>query len=266
MKTPCTIFFCFLMACAAVTVTYGQNTKNGIDFFGQTVQFPVNFQTPPFPSPLSPTAIQQFLSAVDTTSLQPYLDALRSYKKANHPDDWLYYQLVRKVAQYISPKAVDYHRYTFYKWWLLSKSGYDALLAVSGEYLLFYVQCDENIYNIPFRVMEGRQYVCLNYHDYGSIDFGKNSFVVVPLSSWAGTKPFSYKVSHLPDFSQSDYAEREVEFSSGLNRYSFRVKLNPKVKAIFTNYPVVDYDLQFNVPLSRPTYESLIPSLKKEVK
>ncbi|HVF95692.1 MAG TPA: hypothetical protein VM871_00140, partial [Flavisolibacter sp.] len=47
---------------------------------------------------------------------------------------------------------------------------------------------------------------------------------------------------------------------------SFRVKLNPQVKAIFTNYPVVDYGLQFNMPLSRPTYESLIPSLKREVK
>jgi hypothetical protein len=170
------------------------------------------------------------------------------------------------VAQHISPKAENYYRYTFYKWWLLSRSGYNAKLLISGNYLLFYVQCDEAIYNIPFRIVDGKQFVCLNYHDYGSIDFAKHRFADVTPVADNASRPFSYKVHQLPDFNPADYAEKEVQFTNGLNRYSFRIKLNPQVKTIFTNYPVVDYDLQFNMPLSKTTYESLIPSLKKELK
>jgi hypothetical protein len=203
---------------------------------------------------------------MDAGSLQPYLNVLLQYKEQYRPDDWLYYQLVRKVAQFISPKAENYYRYTFYKWWFLTRSGYDARLLISGSYLLFYVQSDEAIYNIPSRMAEGKQYVCLNYHDYGAIDFEKHRFADVTPVSAAVTKSFSYKVSQLPDFRPSDYADKEVQFSDGLREYSFRIKVSPQVKTIFTNYPAVDYGSQFNMPLSKTTYESLIPSLKKELK
>jgi hypothetical protein len=42
-----------------------------------------------------------------------FLPLLVQYKNQYGPDDWLYYQAVRKVAQHISPKADNYYRYTF---------------------------------------------------------------------------------------------------------------------------------------------------------
>ncbi|MBB1283129.1 hypothetical protein HRH25_02005 [Flavisolibacter sp. BT320] len=170
------------------------------------------------------------------------------------------------MAQQISPKGDNYYQYTFYKWWFLVQLGYDARLTVAADYLLFYVQCDESIYNIPSKMIAGRQYVCLNYHDYGSIDFEKHRFSDASPFVTAGARPFSYKVSSLPDFNPNTYTEKDVQFSDGLREYSFRIKVNPQVKTLFTNYPAVDYDLQFNMPLSKATYESLIPSLKKQVK
>lgn len=194
------------------------------------------------------------------------MQALLNYKSSYNPDDWLYYQAVRKLAQYISPKAENYYRYTFYKWWLLVHSGYEARLTYSGNQLLFYVQSDENVYNIPSRLRDGKQYVCLNYHDYGTIDFENNRFTEVTLPLQDKPKPFSYKVTRLPDFNRQDYTEKEIKFNYYENSYSFRIKLNPQVKTIFTNYPVVDYELQCNMPLSQSTFESLIPSLKKVIK
>jgi hypothetical protein len=47
--------------------------------------------------------------------------------------------------------------------------------------------------------------------------------------------------------------------------YNFRVKLNDEVKQIFVNYPVADYGLYLNSPLSEETYNTLIPELKKHV-
>ena len=253
----------FAFACIASDAVHGQSHIKA-DFFGETITLPAGYKAPDFTEPLSAASVHRFLANMDSVSLQPFLALLQQYKAAHQVDDWLYYQLVRKVAQCISPKADNYHRYTFYKWWLLTRSGYGARLAIANDYLLFYVQSDENIYNIPARIMGGKQYVCLNYHDYGSIDFSKHRFTdVTPPLLAPGTRPFSYKVQNLPNFRPNDYAEKEIQFSDGMNHFSFRVKLNPEVKSIFTNYPVVDYDLQFNIPLSRTTYESLIPTLKK---
>ncbi|RZL45940.1 MAG: hypothetical protein EOP00_16510, partial [Pedobacter sp.] len=41
---------------------------------------------------------------------------------------------------------------------------------------------------------------------------------------------------------------------------------NNEVENIFANYPVVDFETYFNIPLSKETYQSLIPILKKNVK
>lgn len=235
-----------------------------LDFFETSVELP----RPPAPAPLpdcTPDAVQQFINAMPEGALTPYLDALLQYRAANKPDDWLYYQLVRRVAQQLSPKNDNYYRYTLYKWWLLARSGYDTRLTRSGKYLLFYVQSDETIYNIPFRMQEGKQYVCLNYHDYGQIDFEQNRFAEIALPLATGARAFSYKVNKLPDFKAAEYAEKMVSYDVGDNSYRFRIKLNPQIKNLFTNYPAVDYGMQFNMPLSKPTYESLIPELKKRV-
>lgn len=251
---------CFVSLSAA-----SQQSPHKVDFFGETVEVPGTYQAPEFDRPLSKASIETFYQAVDSVSLQPYLTALLRYKAEHNPDDWLYYQLIRRVAESISPKAQDYYRYTFYKWWFLNRSGYDARMAISGTYLLFYVQSDEVVYNIPFRTIDGRQYVCLNYHDYGSIDFDQHVFNEITTAITPGARPFSYKVNRLPDFRQSDYAEKEIDFNDGPNFYSFRIKINPQIKTLFSNYPVVDYDKQFNIPLSKTTYESLIPALRKQI-
>lgn len=266
MRRFCTIAFSLLLHFSLSLSAAGQQAVQKVDFFGETIPLPGNYQAPLFAKPLSQAAVASFYETVDTAALQPFLGALLQYKAAQSPDDWLYYQLVRRVAEFISPKAADYYRYTFYKWWFLLQSGYDARLTISDSFLLFYVQSNEMVYNIPFRTIDGKQYVCLNYHDYGSIDFEKHPFTEVTPVVAVTAKPFSYKVNHLPDFQQSDYAEKEIDYNDGLNYYSFRIKINPQIKTLFSNYPVVDYGLQFNIPLSKTTYESLIPVLRKQVK
>ncbi len=266
MRTPITILIYLFLLCALTQNTRAQSITTSVDFFGVSIQLPAYYKTAAYNGPLTESTVKAYITAMDAASLQPYLTALLQYKDQYHPDDWLYYQLVRKVAQYLSPKGENYHRYTFYKWWFLTRSGYGAKLLISGNYLLFYVQSDEAIYNIPYRIEEGKQYVCLNYHDYGTIDFEKQHFADVTPFTNGASKSFSYKVNRIPDFKPSDYAEKEVQFSHGMNQFSFRIKVNPQVKTLFTNYPVVDYNLQFNMPLSKTTYESLIPSLKKELK
>lgn len=243
------------------------NTAIQFDFCGQPISFSFNRATVPVaPVALSEANIQSFYQFAVKEGYEEVIRALLQYKQTYKPDDWLFYQLIRQTAQHISPKKDDYIRYTLYKWFFLTKTGYDATLAISGFKILFYVRCDENIYNIPTRPINGKQYVCLNYHDYGSIDFLTERFAVVNQPVPGAQQVFSYKITRLPEFKPSDYKERDLSFNYNESDYHFKVKLNSQIQTLFTNYPVVDYEMYLNIPLSNETYQSLIPLLKKSVK
>jgi len=218
-----------------------------------------------FSGPLSASAIQNFYQKLNNSNYQSILSSLLAYKEKHQLNDWIYYQLIRKTAQQISPKAENYQRYTLYKWFLLSKSGYDARLSIGNNRIIFYVKNDENINDIPFFSIEGNKYMCLNYHDYGKIDFEKDKVYPVNVTIPEARNSFSYKVTRMPDFKPESYNEKEIQFSYRSRPYHFQVKLNPEVENIFKNYPGVDFESYFNIPLSHETYHSLIPILKKNI-
>lgn len=247
----------------------GKESLIAFSFYGDRIQFTapsgqfVDFDE----SAVSPASVQQFCREIRLKDYSNVLTTLKNYSQEKNPNDWLYYQLVRAVAEKISPKKANYLRYTLYKWYFMLASGFDPLLTLNGSRLLFYIQSDENIYNIPYRVKEGKQYVCLNYHDYGgNIDFNRTPFSVVPLTAPANSRSFSYHITKLPDFSKSDYITRELRFSMYSQGYDYKVKVNPEIKTLFANYPTVDYGTYFSIPVSEETRASLIPLLKKAVK
>lgn len=257
------------MTCLHPGYLYPQQEQTAtirFDFGADTIDLAVdNSFRIAFPEQLTDEAIIAFYNLIEKSNYTPVTNALLVFKKQNRLNDWLYYQLIRKTAQQISPKADNYYRYTLYKWFLLCKSGYDAILRTGGDKMLFYVRSSENIYNIPFHTRDGIQYICLNYHDYGFVDFQKTLFKNIKLPVKEALNEFSYKVTQLPDFNPSDYIEKDIQFTYRHNDYRFKVKLNPQIKNMFVNYPVMDYESYFNIPLSRETYTSLIPILKKEI-
>ncbi len=94
------------------------------------------------------------------------------------------------------------------------------------------------------------------------MEISQKCHLVVPEAS----NGFSYKITRLPVFRSSDYQEKDLQFNYNENDYHFKVKMNPQIKTIFANYPVVDYESYFNIPLSTETYSSLIPLLQKNIK
>jgi len=249
--------------------SYSQS-KTGIisvDFYGDTIEIPLDssFSVPVSPL-LSESSVESFYTSVNSSNYNPVINTLFSYKQQHRLDDWLYYQLIRSTAERVSPKAVNYHRYTLYKWFLLAKSGYAATISIRNDRMLLYVQSDDEVFNIPCHTQNGKQYVCLNYHDYGKIDFDKEKFTIVHISVPEAQKAFSYKVTRLPDFKLKNYAVKELQFDYYQTEYHFKLMLNKQVKKIFNNYPVVNYETYFNIPLSNVTYNSLIPLLRNNIK
>lgn len=238
-----------------------------IDCFGEVLQH--EFPTPVVVDtghPNSEEEIVAYCRALESEgSYAGLVKDLQYFSKKNQLDNWLFYQLIRRVADQLAPKSEDYTRYTLFKWYLLSLSGFDAILTLSEEKILFYVLSTENIYNIPIRKEGDKSYICLNYHDYGKIDFSRSQFRKINLSVKGAENPFSYKVLSIPELRKTAN-EKELHFTYNNSEYSFRIKLNPSISTYFRNYPATDYDKHFNIPMSRDTYNSLIPQLKKMVR
>lgn len=261
---------CFLLSlCFAVsfTVVKGQGQQVRVDFYKDVFTVSVDRSVSiNIPSEFTDKDLKEGYRKISIANYQPIIDSLLAYKQEHQLNDWLYYQLVRRVAQQISPKEDNYARYTFYKWFMLNKSGYDARLALSHKKLIFYVYNNEDISDIPYFMVDNKQFVCLNYHDYAKADLNDDPPIPVDITVASATKPFSYKVTLMPDFKPEHGVEKDMSFEYDRKKYHFRVKLNTDQQKAFNNYPGVSFETYFNIPLSKETYGSLIPLLKKNMK
>jgi hypothetical protein len=251
------------------TCIYGQGSGKTLcfEFYGST--FNLGFDRSiivDVPQVLTSRSIKEFYKEMAAGQYQTTIDSLTGYKEKHQLNDWLYYQLIRKTAGEVSPKADNYSRYTLYKWFLMVKSGYDARLALSGDKIIFYILNNEDISDIPFFMIDDKKYMTLNYHDYVKLDLQKDKPIPVKIEVPGSVNAFSYKVTRMPDFKPDSYISKLLNFSYHNREYYFDVKLNSAVGAIFANYPVVDYESYFNIPFSKETYNSLIPLLKQNVK
>jgi len=261
------VFVTFLLV-ITMTSVYGQRNDQRIcfEFYGGTFNSGVDEGLKAnVTEKLSPQIIRSFYETVNGSNYRPLIDSLQAYKQKYQLNDWLYYQLIRKTAQQLSPKAANYSRYTLYKWFLLAKSGYDARLALTKDKVIFYVFNDEDIEDIPFFTVDNRKYMCLNYHDYVNTNLNLDPPLPVAIHIPEAVNAFSYKVTRMPDFKQEDYFDKELQFTYKHKVYYFNIKLSKEVESIFANYPVVDFGSYFNIPLSKETYGSLIPLLKKNI-
>ena len=269
MKTYLTILFLLGFLCFGHFKTVAQNPALTIrvPYFGDTLTIETNSNVlVDLKQPVAELQVKDFYAAISQTDFQPIITSLVNYRSRYQLDDWLFYQLIRRTAQQLSPKATDYERYTLYKWFLLVKSGYNAQLAFTKGKLLFYVQSDDNIYDIPLFIKDGKQFVCLNIHDFGKIDFEKDELFKVDMEVPEAVKAFSYRVKQVPDFKSKEYHEKELVFYYHDVEYRYNVMLNLQTNNLFNNYPTVDFESYFNIPMSSTTYSSLIPVLKNKIK
>lgn len=202
-----------------------------------------------------------------TTLLQPAVDKINALQKELKLADWLVYQLIRRVAEQINSKYEDYTQYTITKYALLTAVGFEPVIYTSKEKILLYVKSSDTIYNLPNKRINGKQYVCLNYHDYAfQINFQLEKFYKQFEQIEKEGRDFHYNITYLPSFQKSSYVEKTISFNYRHKLESFRVPVYTEMQDYFTNYPVTEYRYQFNIPFSEITYNTLIPELKSRVK
>lgn len=199
--------------------------------------------------------------------LQPAVNKINTLQKELQLADWLVYQLIRRIAEQINSKYIDYTQYTLTKYALLAAVGFEPLIYTSKEKILLYVKSSDVIYNLPNKIVNGRQYVCLNYHDYQyQINFQTEQFYQRFDTLIKHGIDFNYRIDYLPSFQRESYNEKTVSFQYKNKKESYKLLVKTEMQDYFTNYPVTEYRYQFNIPFSEITYNTLIPQLKSRVK
>ncbi|WP_443944029.1 hypothetical protein ACJVDH_14025 [Pedobacter sp. AW1-32] len=238
--------------------------QHAIEFYDGTFNFETDSSLQiHVPNRPEKSEILKFYTNISALPQSAIIEQLKIFRAKYELNDWIFYQLIRKTAEEISPKAQNYFRYTLYKWYLLCKTGYDARLAVGDNQVIFYVRNEEDISDIPYFEIYGRKYTCLNYHDYGKLFKRADAYVPIAIDIGGADNAFSYKINRMPDFKPANYSERDLAFNYKHTTYHFKLKVNKDVSSIFANYPGVDFETYFNIPVSQETYSSLIPVLKK---
>lgn len=192
----------------------------------------------------------------------PEMNAIRERQQLC---DWFYYQLIRRVADRIIPKAGDYRGYTMAKWHLLRASGFDPLVVLEGSRIWLYIQTEDTLYNLPGRMIDGRQYICINAHDYGFDERRSPDQRSISSVEKTSTRSFSFSIDRLPEFPEDAYQRKAFVFNVGHRREQLDVSLNTALPSLLRNYPVTDYRHHFNIPLSRETQASLVSQLRRKL-
>jgi hypothetical protein len=267
-------FFSFFLLLSTVLTPFEGNTKQNqsilrFEFWGDTIDLPFDSSIlVPYTDSLTAGSVAKFHQNINQARFGILMDGLLAYKREKLLDDWLYYQLLRKVANELAPKSTNYQRYTLYKWFLLVKSGYDATVNIFHNQLLLYVYSNDAVYDIPLYTKNNRQYVCLNMHDYATATQQTPGATLqgINLPEPKAVSPFTYTITRIPQVNRNTYAEKDIHFPYGPTESSIKVMLSTAVSNIFTNYPVVNFEAYFNIPMSGITSKSLLPILKNNTK
>lgn len=237
-----------------------------IEFLGKTSVIPSPGKLKYYDGIIAENPIISYAKQIDSDRMRSIAFRLNQIKVEQTINDWLFYQLIRRTAEQCISKKEDYIGYTLYKWYLLKSCGYEPLISISKNKILLYVKSNDEIYNLPLKNLNNRQFVCLNYHDYDfNIALNEERFTNLT-DMLDGGSDFSFNIQQLPPIDKHTYQNKQISFTYKQRLEHINVLLNPELRNYFKNYPVTDYQNQFNIPLSRETYQSLINSLKEKLK
>ena len=260
--------FLLLLSISIPYITEGKEDNVdsiGIEFLGMNSIIPSPGKPAHFNGPIQENQIYTYAKEIDSERMKSISSCLKKIKENHSINDWLFYQLIRRTAEHCISKKEDYVGYTIYKWYLLKSCGYEPLISISANKILLYVKSNDAIYNMPLKNLNNNQYVCLNYHDYNfDIELDKEKITNL-IDLYQEGENFSFNINEIPSIDKQAYESRKIYFTYKQKEEQIDLLVNPELNGYFKNYPVTDYQNQFNIPLSKVTYQSLINALSQKV-
>ncbi|MFK7981033.1 MAG: hypothetical protein AB8G86_13690 [Saprospiraceae bacterium] len=211
-----------------------------------------------FKGKLEEQTIVQYYEALEESSHESLVNALKIQKKRLALNDWLAYELTQKAVAEIFNQHAQKEK-TLATWFLLSKLGYDTRLAFFKNEAFIYVRSLEDIYETPLIEDQGNKFVGLTEMQYKRTVSSKGVYLLNFLAAPNG-QPFSFSLSSLPQL-KSNEQQKKFDFEWKTNKYELTVQCDQTLVNIMEKYPVIGEVDYLKTPFSPILRKSLLPQI-----
>lgn len=143
--------------------------------------------------------------------------------------------------------------------YILTQCGYDVKIARKNTSLLLLVAVEETVYRKTFLTIGGKKYYVLS-------DTKEKGDYYTFNEDFAGKmQKCSMQITEPIMLAESRKAQGRLFSSEKYPQLSVNITVNSNLIKLYNDYPILDWELYANTPMSNDLANKLLPALKKEV-
>ncbi|MFK7905100.1 MAG: hypothetical protein AB8B69_08245 [Chitinophagales bacterium] len=215
----------------------------------------------PIGNDISEEVFKRFYFDLKNTTYLMVVGGLLSYRKKMELNDWLYYMLIYEfVEEAFQGESKNFR--TLFSWFLLHKSGYQVQLNYVNNSIMLSVFSHDIIYDMPVRAHEDGWFVELTAYEHTLIPHKVTSYRSDFNINSQG-KPFSFRLTQLPQLSNPNIATKSFSFIHYGKLYPFSIDINESLVGMMFRYPELSIKEHAETPVSIQVRESLYEELDR---
>jgi len=202
------------------------------------------------------TDISRFWSQVSRTQYIYLLDQCKTIKHKMRLNDWAFYKFLMILSNNIYPSDINKTRLLV--WFLMQKFGYDVKVGYSNGRIFLLISSQNVLYNHSFIKTNNRRYYKLTSNI--SSNREKN------IHTYDGSYPEASSMIDLNIYYcpviNPEIVNKTLIFDYSNKGYSLYLNINKAIVDFYSAYPLTEYKIYFNAPISNEGSYSLLKSLK----
>ncbi len=221
-----------------------------------TIMYDVYWEKIEFPEKFDNREISKFWSQMSKTQYTYILDQCNNIKQKMSLNDWAFLKFLDKLSNQIFPDKGNSVKLLV--WFLMQKSGYDVKIGYNQNKIFLLISSSNILYKKSFIKLDNKRYYTLiNLY---SPDKVKNIY------TYTGRYPGSINMIDLNVYLcpsvNPEVIKKTVEFEYLHNHYSISLNINKSIVDFYSGYPLTEYIIYFNAPISNESNYSLLRNLK----
>jgi len=221
-----------------------------------TIMYDVTWDKIEFPENFDNKEISMFWGQMSKTQFTYILDQCNNIKEKMRLNDWAFLKFLDKLSNQIFPDKENTAKLLV--WFLMQKSGYDVKVGYDQNQIFLLISSSNVLYKQPFIKVDNRRYYRLT--NLYSSDEATNIY------TYMGNYPKAINLIDLNIYLcpsvNPEVIKKTLEFKYLHNNYSISLNINKSIVDFYSGYPLTEYIIYFNAPISNESSYSLLKNLK----
>lgn len=231
--------------------------KDGLplDFFSETAYITWDVKKLPIMNSVSEKAFASYWKALSPITKNTVKD-LDSFAKSQNLNGWGYYELVKKFSEIIYPNSQSDNRIAL-QVFLLSQLEFKVKAAVNGDNLCLLLPFDEQVYSVPFLVIDTQKYYIYSYNQNT-----KQGYRTYAKDFASANSTLSLSMDKYMSIGKDIVVE--LPLWSKILGQNFSTQLNKGLLDFELHYPIVGPEVYYNQLIPQSLSNQVINSLKQK--